>query len=49
MGVIDGRVAVPVAAPSEVTIMVVVSKVLINARDFGEPLSVGRDLAQRVV
>ena len=52
VGVIDGRVAVPVAAvvaPSGVLLMVLVGSVLINARDIGEPLHVGRDLAQRVM
>ena len=49
---IDGRVAVPVAvvvASSEVTIMVVVSKVLINALHFGRLLGVAQDLAQRIM
>ena len=52
MGVIDGRVAVPVpavVAPSEVTCMVVVGKVLINALDFGRLLGMAQGLAQRVM
>ena len=56
MGVIDGRVAVRMAvrmaavvSPRGATIMVVGGSVLIKAPDFGVPLSVGRDLAQRVM
>ena len=52
VGVIDGRVAVRMAAvvsPRGATIMVVGGRVLIKAPDFGVPLSVGRDLAQRVM
>ena len=48
VGVIDGRVAVPVAF-SGINVMVVVGSVLINPRDFSQSLSVGRDLAQRVM
>ena len=53
VGVIDGRMAVRMAAvvsPRGATIMVVGGgSVLIKAPDFGVPLSVGRDLAQRVM
>ena len=56
VGVIDGRVAVRMAvrmaavvSPRGATIMVVGGSVLIKAPDFGVPLSVGRDLAQRVM
>ena len=52
VGVIDGRVAERMAAvvsPRGATIMVVGGRVLIKAPDFGVPLSVGRDLAQRVM
>ena len=38
-----------VVSPRGVTIMVVGGSVLIKAPDFGVPLSVGRDLAQRVM